>query len=158
MYCSSCGAAVMQGLSYCNNCGARLNESKGEGPAAKEAELFSDSLVWAMVAVFIVGLGCTIGLMAMMKELLKLDNSIIVAAGCAIFFLMLVIESVLIWLLLSRRSRGVAKESGASGQLKEQVTKELDAAQALALPEPLPSVTEHTTRTLEPIYSKQKSE
>jgi hypothetical protein len=134
-----------------------LSEAKGEGNA-KEAELFPDSMVWAMVTVFIVGLGCTIGLMAMMKELLKLDNSVIVAAGAAVFVLMLAVESVFIWLLLSRKRSGVAKESGGAKQLNEQVTKELDAGQARALPEPLPSVTEHTTRTLEPVYSKQKSE
>jgi hypothetical protein len=41
--------------------------------------------------------------------------------------------------------------------MNEQVTKELDAAQPRALPEPVPSVTEHTTRTFEPLYSERKS-
>jgi hypothetical protein len=44
------------------------------------------------------------------------------------------------------------------GAAKEAATKELDAAQARALPEPVPSVTEHTTRSFEPIYSKRKAE
>jgi hypothetical protein len=128
--------------------------------AAEETELFPDSLIWAIVTVFVVGLGCTIGLMAMMKELLKLNNDIIVAAGSLIFLLMLAVEVVLTWLLLSRRRRvsGAQAAGGAEAQLKGQVTKELDAAQKLALPEPLPSVTEHTTRTLEPIYRERKSE
>jgi hypothetical protein len=30
MYCSTCGVAVTQGLSYCNYCGATLSRAKGE--------------------------------------------------------------------------------------------------------------------------------
>ncbi len=30
MYCSSCGVAVAQGLSYCNFCGAKLNRDNEE--------------------------------------------------------------------------------------------------------------------------------
>jgi hypothetical protein len=40
---------------------------------------------------------------------------------------------------------------------KEQDTKELYQAQARVLAEPMPSVTEHTTRTFEPISSERKS-
>jgi len=42
-------------------------------------------------------------------------------------------------------------------QLKGQATKGLDAAQARALPEPVSSVTEHTTRAFEPIPSERTS-
>ena len=41
--------------------------------------------------------------------------------------------------------------------LKGQATRELDAAQARVLPEPVPSVTEHTTRAFEPIYNERTS-
>lgn len=154
MYCSSCGAAVAQGLSYCNLCGAKLNGAKAES-VAKPAELFPESLVWAIVSVFVVGLGLMMGLMAMMKDLLNLNASIILAAGALVFALVVAVEGVFIWQLLSRRS--VAKETGDVDRLKEQTTKELDAAQARSLPEPVPSVTEHTTRTFEPVYRERKS-
>ena len=155
MYCSSCGAAIARGLSYCNHCGARLSGAKDDS-AAKAAELFPDSLIWAIVSVFVVGLGTTIGLMALMKDLLDFSKSLIITFSLLCFLLMFIIEGVLIWLLLSRRSR--EKKTSDSGQLKEQTTKELDAAQARALPEPVPSVTEQTTRAFEPIYRERKSE
>jgi methyl coenzyme M reductase gamma subunit len=68
---------------------------------------------------------------------------------------MLLVEGVFIWQLL-RRKRG-AEETGDTALSKEQATKELDAAQPRVLPEPVPSVTEHTTRAFEPIYRERKS-
>src|SRR6266403_1796878 len=42
--------------------------------------------------------------------------------------------------------------------LKELATKELSAARERLLPEPLPSITEHTTRALEPMSNQGKAE
>ncbi len=155
MYCSSCGGTVAQGVSYCNLCGAKLNAAK-DAIVAKPAELFPESLVWAIVAVFTVGLGVTIGLMAVMKDLLNFSQGLIIAFTILSFLLTFVVEGVLIWMLLE--SKRNAQKSGITAPLKEQTTRELDAAQVRALPEPVPSVTEHTTRTFEPIYNKRKSE
>jgi predicted amidophosphoribosyltransferase len=71
MYCSSCGAAVSQDLSYCNRCGAKLNGVKGDS-AIKLSEAKPESLINAIVAVFVCGLGAIIGLMAVMKAVLNL--------------------------------------------------------------------------------------
>jgi|ERR1044071_4330460 uncharacterized paraquat-inducible protein A len=155
MYCSSCGATVARGISYCNTCGAKLNGAKDES-VAKPVELFPESLVWAIVAVFTIGLGVTIGLMAVMKDLLNFGQGLIIGFTLLSFLLTFVVEGVLIWMLLE--SKRNAQKSGDTVQLKDQTTRELDAAQARALPEPVPSVTEHTTRAFEPIYSKRKSE
>lgn len=155
MYCSSCGGTVAQGVSYCNLCGAKLNKAKDES-VAKPAELFPESLVWAIVVVFTVGLGVTIGLMAVMKDLLNFGQGLIIGFTLLSFLLTIVVEGVLIWMLLE--SKRNAQKSGVPAPLKEQTTRELDTAQALSLPEPVPSVTEHTTRTFEPIYSERKSD
>src|SRR5438128_5047268 len=56
MYCSSCGVAVAQSLSYCNYCGAKLNAAKGES-ASRSPEVKPETLVAAMVLVFVFGLG-----------------------------------------------------------------------------------------------------
>jgi putative ABC transport system permease protein len=61
---------------------------------------------------------------------------------------------LLIGLLLKGR-RG-AQETGDTGRPKGQTTRGLGEAQVRVLPEPVPSVTEHTTRTSEPIYSERK--
>jgi len=44
MYCSSCGVAVAQGLSYCNYCGAKLNGAKGDN-VIKSSEVKPESLI-----------------------------------------------------------------------------------------------------------------
>lgn len=70
------------------------------------------------------------------------------------FLIMLLVEGVLIRQLLGRK-RG-AEEAGDTALSKGQATKELNAAQR-GLPEATPSVTEYTTRALEPVYSERKS-
>jgi len=153
MYCSSCGATVPRELSYCNHCGARLVGAKDEAFSGT-AGFTPDSLIWAIVGVFVCGLGSIIGLIAVMKNY-GLNDGLMNAAVVSIFLLMLVIEAVFIGLLMGK-SRG--KEKKQSGRLKEKATKELEPAQPRALPEPLTSVTEHTTRAFEPIYRERKTD
>ena len=53
MYCSFCGVAVTKGLSYCNQCGSKLNASEN---VEKSPGLKPGLLVPAMVATFILGM------------------------------------------------------------------------------------------------------
>ena len=146
MYCSTCGAAVAQGTSFCNLCGAKLNGAQG----GESSGLTPDGLVWAMVTVFVVGLGGIIGLMAVMKEAVHFSNEVILAVAGMFLLLIFAIELVFVGLLLKRtRAAKLATEAAAS---KSAETKELGAAQPAALPEHMPSVTEHTTRAFEPSY------
>src|SRR5215213_4378199 len=153
MYCSSCGVAVAQSLSYCNFCGAKLNGGKG-GNAIKSSEVKPESLVWGMVAVLVFGFVAIVFLIMAMK-MVGLNVAQILAFTILSFLIMVLIEGVFIWKLLRRR-RG-AEDTGDAVLLKEQAPKELDAAQARVLREAMPSVTEHTTRAFEPIYSERKS-
>jgi hypothetical protein len=154
MYCSSCGVAVAQGLSYCNYCGAKLSGAKGDSHI-KSSEVKPELLVSAMVALFILGLGAIAVLIGVMKEVAGFDLPILLAVTMFSFVLMLVVEGVIIGLLLKGK-RG-AQEAGDTERLKEQMIKELGGARERVLPEPVPSVTEHTTRAFEPIYSERKS-
>lgn len=155
MYCSSCGASVAQSLSYCNFCGAKLNGEKSES-LIKSSELRAESLtISAMVGLFILGLLAITLLMGVMKAVLNFNVGQIFAFTLLSFLIMLLIEGVLIW-RLTHRKRG-AEERGDTALSKGQATKELDESQARSLPESMPSVTEHTTRTFEPIYSERKS-
>src|SRR6266571_6321938 len=104
MYCSSCGVAVAQGLSYCNYCGAKLNGVKGDS-VTKSSEVKPEMLVAAMVFVFVFGLGAITALMGMMKAVLNLDLGQILAFTLLSFLIMLLIEGVCVLLLL-RRKRG----------------------------------------------------
>jgi hypothetical protein len=154
MYCSYCGVAVAQGLSYCNYCGEKLNGAKGDG-IIKSPEVKPEMLVAAMVFVFVLGLGAITVLMGVMKAVLHLDLGLVLFFTLLSFLVMLSLEGVIIRLLF-RRQHGV-EAAGDTGPLKGQATRELDAAPARALPEPMPSVTEHTTRAFDPIYSERTS-
>ena len=151
MYCSSCGVVVAQGLSYCNYCGAKLSGVTGDS-FIKSPEVRPESLVWGMVAVLVFGFVAIVFLIMAMK-MVGLDVGQILAFIGLSFLIILLVEGVFTWQLL-RRKRGGEDNTALS---KEQATKELDAAQSRLLPEPVPSVTEHTTRAFEPIYRERES-
>lgn len=150
MYCSACGAAVAQGLSYCNLCGARL---KGEGGDGRSSELRPEFLVSAMVGAFVLSLFGLSLLMVVMKSVLA--EPFVLAITMLAFMLLFLLEAVLLWLLL-RRTR-ISKAGRAAAPSSEQTTRELEAAQARSLPEGVPSVTEHTTRAFDSVYAERKS-
>jgi hypothetical protein len=151
MYCSTCGVAVPQGLSYCNYCGAKLS---GTGDDRSEPEEVRPGLlVSAMAGVFILGLAVITILMGVMKTVLDLPADRILGFMLVPFLLMLLLEGVFLRLLFRRKRR--TENAGDSVGLKGQATKELDAAHARALPEPTSSVTEHTTRAFDPIYNER---
>jgi predicted amidophosphoribosyltransferase len=157
MFCSSCGSAVTPGLSYCNRCGAKLTSKKS---AAEKGSNLIESLVWAMVAVSLGGLGLLIGLMAVMKNELHFENQMILLVLLVSFVPLLAAEFVFVWLLL--RSKGWTgereKEAEDITQIKSSSTKELDEPRELLLTEAAASVTEQTTRTLEPVYRDRGSQ
>ncbi len=154
MYCSTCGVAVAQTLSYCNYCGAKLSAAKGDS-FSDTPEVRPELLVSAMAGVFILGLAAIVVLMGVMKTVLDLPADRVLGFTLLPFLIMLMLEGVFLRLLF-RRKRGTAKNSDAE-VLKGQATRELDSAHAGALPEARPSVTEHTTRVLDPIYTERDS-
>ena len=102
MYCSSCGVAVAQGLSYCNHCGAKLSGAKADG-LVKSSEVKPESLAAAMGAVFVFGLVAITFLMGMMKAVLNLNVGLIIAFTLLSFLIMLLVEGVFIRLLFGRK-------------------------------------------------------
>lgn len=151
MYCSSCGTSVTHGLAYCNQCGEKLVTT--QNAVSKVPEVTPDSLVWAIVVVFVAGLGVTIGLAAVLKNVLNFGNSLLIFFTLLSFALWTTIETVFIWMLLSRNR--AAKDRLAPAGLDKQ-TKELHAPNQHTLPEPVASVTEEATRTFEPVYRERK--
>jgi hypothetical protein len=152
MYCSTCGVAVAQNLSYCNYCGAKLSSAKDDS-ASETPEVRPELLVSAMAGVFILGLAAIVVLMGVMKRVLELPAEQVLGFTVLPFLIMLLLEGVFLRLLF-RRKRSAERSSDAV-MLKGQATRELDGAQVGALPEPRASVTEHTTRVLDPIYDER---
>src|SRR6185503_16563467 len=102
MYCSSCGVAVNPGSSYCNYCGEKLSGAKTE-TISESTEVRPGSLIGAMVFTFVFGLGAIAILLGMMKAVLRLGDGQILAFAGLSFLIMLSLETVFTWLLLSRK-------------------------------------------------------
>lgn len=147
MFCSSCGVSVSQGLSYCNHCGAKLNTSEN---VDESTGVKPDLLVTAMVATFIFGTAVITALMGVMKVILGLSGETILAVIWIPFLLMLLLEGIFVRLLMRRKE--TTSDANDKARANQHETNELNKAHARALPEPTPSVTEHTTRAFEPIY------
>jgi hypothetical protein len=152
MYCSTCGVNVAQGLSYCNYCGAKLSGAGDNG--TESSEVRPGLLVSAMAGTFILGLVAITMLMGMMKSVLGLPADRILAFALLPFLIMLLLEGVFLRLLFRRRRK--TEQVDEPARLNGPATKELEAAHARGLPEPVPSVTEHTTRAFDPIHTERK--
>ncbi|PWT89169.1 MAG: hypothetical protein C5B55_11845 [Blastocatellia bacterium] len=153
MFCSSCGGAIKPNLTYCNHCGDRLNKTARENQI-KESEMDSDSLVWAIVAVFLGGLGITIGLLAVMRKVAFFNIGLMIFFTLLCFLLMCLIEVVFIWLLISRR---YPKETMEPMRALDSATRALGDTEMKGLPEPLTSVTDQTTRSFDPVYVERST-
>ena len=148
MYCSSCAKEVVAGLTYCNHCGHRLIGAKVDN-VTKSSEVKPELLVSAMVGLFILGIVAIAVLIGVMRRV-DFDLPFLLAFAIFSFLMMLMIEGMLAWMLLRRKK--VEKEVSDSNQLNEQTIKEIYTAPTRVLSEstfqPVSSVTEHTTRTL----------
>jgi len=153
MYCHTCGAELAQPLSYCNHCGADLGTLKTEDQSGTEA-MAIDTLLWVIVGTTITLLGMALGALVLMKNG-AINERLGMAFVILTFISLVVTEGVLGWRLLhlnrgAEEKRGVPKLSGISTEEPSPVT-----ARALQEPfDPVSSVTEETTRTLEPSYRK----
>lgn len=148
MYCSSCGAGVTNNLTYCNKCGAKLNDRRGDG--SKASEISPNILVAAMVFIFLFG-------MATGVALIKATANPFAVVLLALNFLLIVgLEGVFIWILLRRR-KDFKTAAVETQQIEEKMKAELYSAPARVLTEPIPSVTDHTTNRLEQVYQERKT-
>lgn len=147
MYCSTCGAAVADSLTYCNHCGARIVTSNSD-KVATSRDALPGLLVASMMFTFIFGLLAIAVLLGVMKSALGFELGQLLAFAGLSFLILILLEGVFMRLLF-RRNRG-AEEQDRTESLPRHTTKELGAPR-----EPLSSVTDHTTRTFEPVYTNR---
>lgn len=151
MYCSSCGVAVTQNLTYCNHCGAKIG---GKGDTnLKTTELQFDSMIMVvMVALFIFGLPAISVLIGVMKAILHFEYGPLVAFAFLSFLILIALEGILVLRLFRRKRKS---EDTAVSFGPRNITRELEA-ESRVVAEPVNSVIDHTTRTLDPVYSGTK--
>ena len=148
MYCSACGSPITPGLSFCNRCGMSLKERGGES----KSPLPVIALVLGMVVVALSAMGMLLGGSIVLKTEGQFGEELIVL----FMFLTLLITTfteIFLYRQLSRITTQpklpAAMPLAAPVSLPTQPAAEYYAPQPRSLAEPLPSVTENTTRTLE---------
>jgi len=146
MYCAACGTPMAPGLSYCNRCGMNLKERSDTKPVPV------DSYLKAIAIVAIVGLSLMLGGAIALKNGGDFHEELI---GIFMFMTFVIVGVVELSLCrqLSRLNRNAEKRETPS-QLQAGTPNEIRGQQPRALGEPVPSVTENTTRTLQ--YSRDE--
>jgi Na+-transporting methylmalonyl-CoA/oxaloacetate decarboxylase gamma subunit len=141
MYCSACGTPLAPGLSFCNRCGANL-----KGPTDSK----TGALTAFLTAITLIGMA---GLGVMFAGALLLKNEAglredLVAFFMLFTFLSLTIIEILLIRQLSRFTKST-EQKPAETPSQFVAAPELRSSQQRMLAEPVASVTENTTRTLE---------
>ena len=139
MYCANCGSPLGPGLSYCNRCGFNLREKTESNTGVIGAFLT------AITILGIGGLGVMLGGAIVLRRAALLNQELI---GFFMMFTFLLI-SVTEFMLLRSLSKFTGSKESKPRSLSAPAAHDLRLPQQSSLGEPVPSVTENTTRTLE---------
>lgn len=139
MFCPNCATPRSPGLSYCNRCGADLREKKESDNTA-----VISSLLTAITTLGIVGLAIMLGGAVVLKRKADVDEALI---GVFMLFTFLLVSMTEIMLVRNLSKLTLSSESRKSFPAPPLSERRLPPAGSLG--EPVPSVTENTTRTLE---------
>jgi hypothetical protein len=144
MYCANCGTQLIQGLSYCNRCGFDLRERVETNTVPVTAFLT------AITVLGVIGLGIMLGGAIALSKETRLHPDLI---GIFMLFTFFIVTFTEIMLVRNLSKLLPSKENKKKRSLPPPVTNDLRLPQHSSLGEPVPSVTENTTRTLE--YERQ---
>lgn len=149
MYCHTCGIALTQPTKYCNRCGVLLiaQDQTGEvKPSEKRLDEYLDGLFW----ITVLGIGLVFGGMVVMKRV-GLSDLFILA------YLLISSTAFLVNFGINLREYlRIGRTSREQKTIDHRVTGQLDPVSPRAALEPVPSVTEHTTRSFEPVQTKPR--
>ena len=158
MFCPYCGTESTQGLKYCNRCGGNLGAltgAQGSRPAVQAGTAWAVGTTTALLGI--LGLGLTVALATELSHtsippgtLLTIVASVAATALGSVYL----VTRFWMWLLGGARVAAVAGEEPRPG-VRPSHTSELDPSRQRALADkPFPSITEQTTRTLDPAQKK----
>ncbi|MCI0490126.1 MAG: hypothetical protein L0229_26330 [Blastocatellia bacterium] len=152
MYCPTCGAEFTNGLKYCKRCGSSLVATEKPVAGGINLEKFT-GMFWAIAVVGIAGLALLIG------GILGVTGMGVEGKGIAVVSALVLATILAIVGMLTRqlsRLIKLAEDSQSSIQSRRiDETGERAYPRIAAPPAELSSVTEHTTRNMEP--SKYKA-
>ena len=141
MYCSNCGTPVTNGVSFCNRCGKGLRE-RTESKSSYAITAF----LTAITSIGIVGLGIMLGGSLVLRKEAGLPVELV---GFFMLFTFVIVALIEIMLV-----RNLSKLMGSAERTQHLPTApqpplELRPPTTTEFVEPIGSVTDNTTRTLE---------
>jgi len=142
MFCPNCGMPRTQGLSYCNRCGADFRDRKESSHT-----IAISALLTAITAIGLIGLGIMIGGSLTLRREAGLSQELIGVFMLLTFLVISFTEFMLI--------RNFSKLISSTTENKNYFPAAPPMHQDMRLPparnlgEPVPSVTENTTHTLD---------
>ena len=141
MYCVNCGAPRTQGLSYCNRCGADLRErveSSNTGAIT--------AFLTAITLLGLGGLGILLGGALVLRRGALLSQELI---GVFMLFTFLIVSMTEIMLVKNLSKLFSSSEHKNYFPVAPPIQHDLRLPQGTPLGEPVGSVTDNTTRTLQ---------
>lgn len=161
MFCPYCGTESTQGLNYCKRCGGNLAPLAQGGAQESRLAVVAPGPAWAAglttAAVAVIGIGT---IFPLTSELVLRGMPAAAVVWIALFVALSVVGCVAMllrfWsLLFGVRARDSGRATPALPDARAIDTRELGASRFDSLnPASIPSVTEQTTRTLEPAQKK----
>lgn len=139
MYCANCGMQLAPGLSYCNRCGVNLKERPEPAQIAP--------ITAFLTAITVLGIG---GLGIMLGGAIALREAGLTQDLIGIFMLFtFLLTSTSEFMLIRNLAKLTTPKESKQQSLPASAHRDLRLPQASTPGEPVPSVTENTTRTLE---------
>jgi len=152
MNCPSCGNALAQQLKYCNRCGAQLSlaEDTRDVEVIKVFEKRMDSEMEGLFWITVLGVALILGGMVLLTKA-QLSQWLIVAYMILSSAAFITYFGLGLW-----QVRRLARSINDTKEFPRPVeTKELTPAEDRTAFQDVPSVVEHTTRTLEAAPGEQ---
>lgn len=151
MFCWSCGRQVKENLNYCSNCGARIEKGEAESNA-----VWMNNPATSVGYLGLFGLG---GFIFLVIVLLKrnLDPSFVFAISALYLAALFGICFILLRHASNHSEKSANSDSGVLPEYSAPKNFRPGTTNQLESPvEPIPSVTENTTRTFDEVLIERK--
>jgi len=143
MYCTNCAAPISSGLSYCNRCGASLKERE----TSRSNTAAISAFLTAITVIGVFGLLIMLGGAVLLRKEAGLSQDLI-----GVFMLFTFLVTAVSEVMLIRQLSRLTSSSENARSLPPVQTPQYELRSAPV--EPIASVTDSTTRTLE--YAKRE--
>ena len=153
MHCPNCGKIVSKKLKYCNDCGERLSKADEIDKDGMPGKML-DNVLTTLFMIVAVGMGVLVGLVAvLLANDVKTEVVVVIVISyiAAIFGICFTLARQ-VPKLIDARLNGL---HNSNGSLEHQQLNAPITAQLREYEQPVMSVTDHTTRTLDKIPRKR---